>query len=68
MFLARSDFRPGVSATIDGEVGSSDVGRFRAGDERDQCGDLFNATVAAQRCSGFLGRGPGLLIEEDVKI
>ena len=52
------DLQLGVSSTIDGQVGAGDVRRFRTGDERHQCGDVVNTSIAVERRGGLLGRRP----------
>src|SRR6478736_4108299 len=46
-------FDSGIRSAIHGKIRPSDVGRLRAGDERDHGSDLINVPVAAQ-CGGSL--------------
>ena len=48
----------GVRATVDGQIRTGDVRRFRTSHERYQRGDIVNRSVAVERCCGLLGRGP----------
>jgi hypothetical protein len=48
----------GVRATVDGQIRTGDVRRFRTGHERYQRGDFVNRSVAVERCIGLLGCGP----------
>ena len=48
----------GVRATVDGQIRTGDVRRFRTSHERYQSGDFVNRSVAVEGCIGLLGRGP----------
>jgi len=48
----------GVGSTVNGEIGSGDVGGLRAGDEGYQGGNLVDSAVAFERCDSYLGCCP----------
>jgi len=50
--------RSGVRATVDGQIRTGEVRRFRARHEGYQRGDFVNGSVAVERCIVLLGRGP----------
>jgi hypothetical protein len=47
-----------IRATVNGQVRACYVGRFRASDECDHRGDLFDVTIPIERRVGCLGRRP----------
>jgi hypothetical protein len=58
LFQCKCHCWSGVRATVDGQIRTGDVRRFRTGHERYQRGDFVNRSVAVERCIGLLGRGP----------